>query len=57
MLISTGGVLSAPASRQIREMGAQRKGSRLIDLDEGPKLAAWSVVGREGRGRGECASQ
>ncbi len=39
MLISTGGVLIRTRVKQIREMGRSTQGVRLIDLDEGTKLA------------------
>ena len=39
MLISTGGVLIRTSVKQIREMGRSTQGVRLIDLDEGTKLA------------------
>ena len=39
MLISTGGVLIRTLVKQIREMGRSTQGVRLIDLDEGTKLA------------------
>jgi DNA gyrase subunit A len=39
MLISTGGVLIRTKVAQIREMGRSTQGVRLIDLDEGTKLA------------------
>ena len=39
MLISTGGVLIRMRVKQIREMGRSTQGVRLIDLDEGTKLA------------------
>ena len=39
MLISTGGVLIRTKVKQIREMGRSTQGVRLIDLDEGTKLA------------------
>src|SRR5437660_5283962 len=39
MLISTGGVLIRTLVNQIREMGRSTQGVRLIDLDEGTKLA------------------
>jgi DNA gyrase subunit A len=39
MLISTGGVLIRTNVKQIREMGRSTQGVRLIDLDEGTKLA------------------
>ena len=39
MLISTGGVLIRTRVSQIREMGRSTQGVRLIDLDEGTKLA------------------
>ena len=39
MLISTGGVLIRTSVTQIREMGRSTQGVRLIDLDEGTKLA------------------
>src|SRR5881296_1381765 len=39
MLISTGGVLIRTRVKQIREQGRSTQGVRLIDLDEGTKLA------------------
>jgi DNA gyrase subunit A len=39
MLISTGGVLIRTSVKQIRAMGRSTQGVRLIDLDEGTKLA------------------
>ena len=39
MLISTGGVLIRTKVKQIREQGRSTQGVRLIDLDEGTKLA------------------
>jgi DNA gyrase subunit A len=39
MLISTGGVLIRTQVKQIREQGRSTQGVRLIDLDEGTKLA------------------
>ncbi len=39
MLISTGGVLIRMRVKQIREQGRSTQGVRLIDLDEGTKLA------------------
>ncbi len=39
MLISTGGVAIRTSVKQIREMGRSTQGVRLIDLDEGTKLA------------------
>ncbi len=39
MLISTGGVLIRTLVKQIREQGRSTQGVRLIDLDEGTKLA------------------
>jgi len=39
MLISTGGVAIRTRVKQIRELGRSTQGVRLIDLDEGTKLA------------------
>ncbi len=44
MLISTGGVLIRMRVKQIREMGRSTQGVRLIDLDEGTKLAGVECV-------------
>jgi DNA gyrase subunit A len=44
MLISTGGVLIRTSVKQIREMGRSTQGVRLIDLDEGTKLAGFERV-------------
>ncbi|HEY6240071.1 MAG TPA: DNA gyrase C-terminal beta-propeller domain-containing protein, partial [Burkholderiales bacterium] len=44
MLISTGGVLIRTSVKQIREMGRSTQGVRLIDLDEGTKLAGVECV-------------
>jgi DNA gyrase subunit A len=44
MLISTGGVLIRTGVKQIREMGRSTQGVRLIDLDEGTKLAGVECV-------------
>jgi DNA gyrase subunit A len=44
MLISTGGVLIRTKVKQIREMGRSTQGVRLIDLDEGTKLAGVECV-------------
>ncbi len=44
MLISTGGVLIRTRVKQIREMGRSTQGVRLIDLDEGTKLAGVECV-------------
>jgi DNA gyrase subunit A len=44
MLISTGGVLIRTRVKQIREQGRSTQGVRLIDLDEGTKLAGVECV-------------
>ena len=44
MLISTGGVLIRTRVKQIREQGRSTQGVRLIDLDEGTKLAGIECV-------------
>ena len=57
MLISTGGVLIRTRVKQIREMGRSTQGVRLIDLDEGTKLAGVERVAEkeeeEGNGQQE----
>jgi DNA gyrase subunit A len=55
MLISTGGVLIRTSVKQIREMGRSTQGVRLIDLDEGTKLAGVERVAEreEDEGNGQ----
>ncbi len=55
MLISTGGVLIRTRVKQIREMGRSTQGVRLIDLDEGTKLAGVERVAEkeEDEGNGQ----
>jgi DNA gyrase subunit A len=55
MLISTGGVLIRTKVKQIREQGRSTQGVRLIDLDEGTKLAGIERVAEkeEEEGNGE----
>jgi len=50
MLISTGGVLIRMRVKQIREMGRSTQGVRLIDLDEGTKLAGVERVAEKEEG-------
>ena len=50
MLISTGGVLIRTSVKQIREMGRSTQGVRLIDLDEGTKLAGVERVAEKEEG-------
>ena len=55
MLISTAGVLIRTKVKQIREMGRSTQGVRLIDLDEGTKLAGVERVAEkeEDEGNGQ----
>jgi DNA gyrase subunit A len=59
MLISTGGVLIRTNVKQIREMGRSTQGVRLIDLDEGTKLAGIERVAEkeEEEGNGQANGQ
>jgi DNA gyrase subunit A len=59
MLISTGGVLIRTRVSQIREMGRSTQGVRLIDLDEGTKLAGVERVAEkeEDEGSGQANGQ
>src|SRR5882762_9029366 len=59
MLISTGGVLIRTSVKQIREMGRSTQGVRLIDLDEGTKLAGVERVAEkeEEEGNGQPNGQ
>ncbi|HEX9193492.1 MAG TPA: DNA gyrase subunit A [Burkholderiales bacterium] len=59
MLISTGGVLIRMRVKQIREMGRSTQGVRLIDLDEGTKLAGVERVAEkeEDEGNGQANGQ
>jgi DNA gyrase subunit A len=56
MLISTGGVLIRTKVKQIREMGRSTQGVRLIDLDEGTKLAGVECVAEKEEEEGNGAT-
>ncbi len=56
MLISTGGVLIRTSVKQIREMGRSTQGVRLIDLDEGTKLAGVERVAEKEEEEGNGAA-
>ncbi len=57
MLISTGGVLIRTSVKQIREMGRSTQGVRLIDLDEGTKLAGVERVAEKEEDEGNGQAQ
>ena len=44
MLITTGGVLIRTRVSEVREMGRSTQGVRLINLDEGEKLAGLQKI-------------
>jgi len=57
MLISTGGVLIRTKVKQIREQGRSTQGVRLIDLDEGTKLAGIERVAEKEEEEGNGQEQ